>query len=187
MDEAGQTGATPEAKDAFSIDVITAWEQALQEASVPRTRKVAMRISMVLGNGGGVFPVLRRLVGFGLGGRMASGRQYVSWIHQSDFCRAMEWLIARSDLAGPVNIAAPNPLPNGEMMRTLRASLGVPMGLPATSWMLEIGAFLLRTETELILKSRRVVPGKLLASGFDFQFPEFSGAAEDLIARRTDA
>jgi uncharacterized protein (TIGR01777 family) len=180
MDESGEMGATPEAKDEFSIEVIREWERALNEVQTPSTRKVAMRITLVFGKDGGVFPVLRRLARFGLGGRMGSGRQFVSWIHVDDFCHAVEWLIAKDELTGPVNFAAPNPLPNRDMMRLLRKACGAPFGLPATEWMLEVGAFFIRTETELIIKSRRVVPGRLLASGFKFQFPELRGALADI-------
>jgi uncharacterized protein (TIGR01777 family) len=180
MNEAGETGATPEAKDEFSIEVIRQWERALDEAPTPDTRKVALRITLVFGGDGGVFPVLRRLARFGLGGRMGSGKQFVAWIHIEDFCRAVEWLIAHDELAGPVNFAAPNPLPNRDMMRAIRAACGAPFGLPATEWMLEVGAFFLRTETELLLKSRYVVPGKLTASGFEFQFPELRAALKNL-------
>ena len=183
-DESSPTGATPEAHDAFSIEVIREWERALDEARTPDTRKVALRITMVFGPTVGVFPVLRRLTRFGLGGRMGSGRQFVSWIHEEDFCRAIEWLIERDDLNGPVNLAAPNPLTNAEMMRLMRQACGMPVGLPATEWMLEIGAFFLRTETELILKSRRVVPGRLLASGFQFHFPSLEKALGDLQRRK---
>ena len=139
-----------------------------------------MRITLVLGAEGGVFPVLRRLARFGLGGRMGSGRQYVSWIHLEDFLRAVEWLLAKDDLNGPVNLAAPNPLPNAEMMGTLCKVCRAPFGLPAPEWLLEVGAFFLRTETELILKSRRVVPGRLLASGFRFQLSEMYETLSDL-------
>jgi len=180
MDESGAIGATPEAKDEFSIAVIQQWERALDEAQTPNTRKVAMRITLVFGRDGGVFPVLRRLARFGLGGKMGSGKQFVSWIHVEDFCRAVEWLIAKDDLSGPVNLAAPNPLPNHDMMLLVREACGAPFGLPATEWMLEVGAFFLRTETELIIKSRRVVPERLLASGFKFQFPEMRGALADI-------
>lgn len=188
MDEAtGVIAATPEAKDAFSIEIATAWERELDAADVPATRKVALRAAMVLGPGvGGVARVLARLTRLGLGGRMGHGRQFVSWIHEVDFCRAAEWLIDGTGgvaLRGPVNLAAPNPLPNADMMRTLRQICRVPFGLPATRWMLEIGAFFLRTETELILKSRRVVPGRLLESGFCFEFPGFETAARDAMAR----
>lgn len=180
MGEAGETGATPEAKDEFSVEVIRQWEQALAEARTPATRKIALRITMVFGAAGGVFPVLRRLARFGLGGRMGSGRQFVSWIHIADFLGAVEWLLAQQDFSGPVNLAAPHPLPNAEMMRAMRETVGMPIGLPATEWMLEVGAVFLRTETELILKSRRVVPGRLLAAGFKFQFPELRAALRDL-------
>ncbi len=186
-----------DAKDAFSVEVAQAWEQALFEARLPltpalspsdgereMTRRVALRTSMVLGLGrNSVFPVLRRLTKFGLGGRQGSGKQFVSWIHVEDFCRAVEWIITHEELAGPINQCAPNPLPNAEMMKIFRDVCGVPIGLPATEWMLEIGAFFLRTETELIFKSRRVVPGRLLASGFEFYFPTFREALVDLEQR----
>jgi uncharacterized protein len=180
MDEAGETGATPDAKDEFSIEVIRQWERALNEAQTPATRKVALRITLVFGGDGGVFPVLRRLARFGLGGKMGNGKQYVSWIHEDDFLRAVEWIIASNNLSGLVNVAAPNPLPNREMMRLIRAACRVQFGLPATQWMLEVGAFFIRTETELIIKSRRVVPGRLPASGFQFQFPDLRGALADI-------
>jgi uncharacterized protein len=183
-DESGPTGATAEAHDEFSIEVIRQWERALEEARTPHTRKIALRITLVFGANGGVFPVLRRLTRFGLGGKMGSGRQFVSWIHEEDFCRAIDWLIERDDLSGPINLAAPNPLTNAEMMRLMRKTFSAPFGLPATEWMLEIGAFFLRTETELILKSRRVVPGKLLASGFQFHFPHLENALRDLEHRK---
>ena len=182
MDENGVQGATREAKDEFSIEIINQWERAFDDVQTPRTRKVALRTTMVLGHAkNSVFPVLRRLTRMGLGGRMGSGRQFVSWMHQVDFCRAVEWVIAHEELNGPVNFAAPNPLPNTEMMRMFRELCGVPFGLPATEWMLEIGAFFLRTETELIIKSRRVVPGRLLASGFEFRFPQFRQAVVNLL------
>jgi uncharacterized protein (TIGR01777 family) len=184
MDENGPQGATPEAKDEFSIEIINQWERALDESVTPRTRKVALRTTMVLGMArNSVVPVLQRLTRLGLGGRMGSGRQYVSWMHQEDFCRAVEWIIAHEDLSGPINMAAPNPLPNAEMMRTFRELCGMPIGLPATEWMLEIGAFFIRTETELIIKSRRVLPGRLLASGFEFRFPQFREAVADVMGK----
>lgn len=181
-DETG-TDFTPTSAvhDEFSLDVIHAWEDAFNAAPAPGTRKVALRTTMVLGHGrNSVFPVLRRLARLGLGGRMGSGRQFVSWLHQEDFCRAVEWLVAHEEVSGPVNLAAPHPLPNAEMMHLFRQLVGMPLGLPATEWMLEIGAFFLRTETELILKSRRVVPGKLLAGGFEFRFPTMQAALQDL-------
>jgi uncharacterized protein (TIGR01777 family) len=185
-DESGTDfAATPEVKDAFSLEVIHAWERALNEAETPRTRKLALRTTMVLGRAhNSVFPVLRRLARLGLGGRMGSGEQFVSWLHETDFLRAVEFLIAHEELIGPVNLAAPNPVPNRELMRAFRELVGMPIGLPATVWMLEVGAFFLRTETELILKSRRVVPGRLLKAGFEFRFPELRAALAELQARQ---
>jgi uncharacterized protein (TIGR01777 family) len=185
MDEAtGVIGATPEAKDAFSIEVARAWEKALSDAPTPATRKVALRTAMVFGSGeGGVFRVLRRLTRFGLGGAVAGGNQFVSWIHEDDFCRAVEWLIGQDDFRGPVNVASPNPIRHREMMRIFRRECGMPFGMPATRWMLEIAAFVHRTEAELILKSRRVVPGRLLAAGFQFRFPKMEDAVRKLERR----
>ena len=114
---------------------------------------------------------------------MGTGRQYVSWIHEEDFCRAIEWLISTENFYGAVNIAAPNPVPNRHLMASLRSVCGKSFGLPATRWMLEIGAFFMRTETELIIKSRRVIPGHLLASGFNFRFPTLEEALADLLSR----
>ncbi|MGI9107074.1 MAG: TIGR01777 family oxidoreductase [Pyrinomonadaceae bacterium] len=182
-------GSEPDAPDTwrFSIDVAASWERALDEAATPRTRKVKMRAAMVMSpDGGGVFDTLLRLVRYGLGGRAGDGRQYVSWIHYEDFVRAVDWLIERDDFAGPVNLAAPNPVPNSEFMRALREAWGIRFGLPATGLMLEVGAFFLKSETELILKSRRVVPGKLLESGFNFQHPAWPKAARDLCRRWRD-
>lgn len=167
----------------FSVEVATAWERTANEIATPRTRKVLMRTSMVMSpDRGGIFGMLLSLVRRGLGGRAGSGRQYISWIHDEDFARAVEWLIER-ELEGPVNLTAPEPLPYADFMRALRRAWGAPFGLPSTEWMLEIGALLLRTETELPLKSRRVVPGRLLADGFPFRFPEWPEAARDLCRR----
>ncbi len=168
----------------FSIEVAQAWERAACEARTPRTRLVLMRSAMTMSpDAGGIFDTLRTLTRRCLGGRAGDGRQFISWIHESDFVRAIRWLIKRDDFTGPVNLAAPEPLPNAEFMRILRKACGMPVGLPAAKWMLEIGARLLRTETELILKSRRVVPGRLLDSGFAFQFPRWPEAARDLCDR----
>ncbi len=133
---------------------------------------------------GGVFDTLLRLVRFGLGGRHGDGRQYVSWIHEADFVRAVAWLLERDSITGPVNLCAPNPLPNAGFMAALREAWGISFGLPSTEGMLELGAFFLRTETELILKSRRVIPGLLAQHGFGFDFPDWPEAARDLVRRR---
>lgn len=168
----------------FSIDVARSWEQVANEAVTPQTRKVMLRSAMILSpDRGGIFDVLLGLVRRGLGGASGDGRQYISWIHDQDFVRAISWLIDHVELDGPVNVASPHPVPNAEFMRTLRAAWGARLGLPATKAMLEIGAFFLRTETELILKSRRVVPGRLLQSGFEFSFPTWDQAAADLCQR----
>lgn len=167
----------------FSIDVAQAWEQTALEASTPATRKVLLRSAMVMSpDRGGVFDVLLGLVRRGLGGRHGDGRQYVSWIHEHDFVQSLYWLVDH-DLAGPVNLASPHPLPNADFMRALRKAWGVSWGLPASRWMLEVGTFLLRSETELVLKSRRVIPGRLLDSGFSFRYPDWRGAAEELCRR----
>jgi NAD dependent epimerase/dehydratase family enzyme len=130
---------------------------------------------------GGVFDTLVGLVRRGLGGSAGDGRQYMSWIHYEDFVAAVRWLIDRDEIEGVVNVASPNPLPNAEFMRLLREACGMPCGLPVRDWMLEIGAVFMRTETELILKSRRVVPARLLEHGFTFRFPSWDRAARDLV------
>ena len=171
----------------FSIDVVTSWERAFNKVPTLLTRKVLMRSAIIMSpNPGGPFDMLLRLVRYGLGGRAGDGKQYMSWIHDQDFVRAVLWLIEHEELDGPVNLAAPSPLINTEFMRALRAAWGIPFGLPAPDWMLEAGAFILGSETELILKSRRVIPGKLQQSGFGFQFPKWSEAARDLCARSQD-
>jgi NAD dependent epimerase/dehydratase family enzyme len=153
-------GHEPDAPETwrFSIDVATAWERAATEAAraCPHTRL----------------------------GKVGDGRQFVSWIHEEDFVRAVLWLVDHEVLAGAVNLASPNPLPYGAFMRALRRAWGTRLGLPTPRWMLAVGAFFLRTETELVLKSRRVVPGRLLASGFRFRFPTWEAAAQDLCGRR---
>lgn len=168
----------------FSIDVARAWERALEEAVTPKTRKVALRSAMTMSpDAGGIFDTLLTLVRRGLGGAAGDGRQFVSWIHFEDFLRATRWLIDHDEIDGAVNVAAPNPVPNEEFMRTLREASGTRVGLAATRWMLEIGAVFMRTETELILKSRRVVPGRLVQSGFVSNYPTWSTAARDLCQR----
>jgi uncharacterized protein (TIGR01777 family) len=178
-------GSEPNAPDTwrFSIEVVKAWERAANESPTPHTRKVLMRTAIVMSpDRGGPFDTLLRLVRYGLGGQSGNGRQFVSWLHDADLIRSVFWLIQQDDLSGPVNLAAPNPLPNSDFMRLLREAWGAPFGLPASKWMLELGAFALRSETELILKSRRVVPTRLLQSGFVFEFPTWREAAKDLCA-----
>jgi uncharacterized protein len=165
----------------FSIDVALAWEAAADETPLPQTRIVKLRSAMVMSpDRGGIFDTLRTLVNRGLGGTAGTGRQYISWIHERDFVNAIYWLIEHDDLSGPINVAAPNPLPNREFMKTLRKACGMAVGLPANKMMLEIGAVFLRTETELVLKSRRVVPKLLTDSGFRFEFLDWREAARHL-------
>ena len=168
----------------FSIDVARAWEEAFTEAAAPGARKVLLRSAMTMSpDRGGVFDALLALVRHGLGGAAGDGRQFMSWIHYEDFVSAVRWLIERDDVDGIINIAAPNPLPNAEFMRILRRAWGTPFGMPARGWMVEVGTWLMRTESELILKSRRVVPGRLLEHGFRFAWPGWAGAAPALCAQ----
>lgn len=179
-------GGEPDAPDTwrFSIDVARSWERAADESAPSGTRLVKMRSAMIMSpDTGGVFDTLLGLVRKGLGGASGNGRQFVSWIHEHDFVRAVDWLIEHGDVEGAVNLAAPNPLPNAEFMRALREAWGTRVGLPAARWMLEIGAVFLRTETELILKSRRVVPGTLIEKGFEFEYRTWPEAARELCAR----
>jgi uncharacterized protein (TIGR01777 family) len=176
-------GDEPEVPDTwrFSTDVARAWERAFEEAETPQTRKVAMSSAMVMSpDRGGIFDALLGLVRRGLGGTPGDGHQYVSWIHHEDFYAALRFLIEHEELDGPVNLAAPEPLPMADFMRALRAAWGIRFGLPATKWMLEVGAFFMRTETELVLKSRRVVPGRLREAGFEFAHPSWPEAARAL-------
>jgi uncharacterized protein (TIGR01777 family) len=170
----------------FSIDVAKAWERALDEAPTPITRKVKMRTAMVMSVArGGPFHALLRHIRLGFG-RFGDGRQYMSWIHERDFVRAVRWLLD-SDMDGAVNLAAPEPLPCEELLRELReawaSSMLSSMAIPASGMLLEIGAFLARTEPELVLKSRRVMPGRLMEENFVFDFTTWQDAALDLCAR----
>ena len=168
----------------FSIEVAQQWEAAAGATAPRGTRLVLLRSAMIMSpDRGGIFATLLRLVRFGLGGPVAGGKQYVSWIHDRDFVRVIYWLVEHAELSGAVNVSAPNPLPYRDFMRTLRKAAGVPIGLPATRWMVALGTWALRTETELVLKSRRVVPDRLLESGFRFEYPEWTSAAKDLVGR----
>lgn len=177
--------ATGEIGTGFSVDVCQRWERAFFDAPTPQTRKVALRSAMVFDAlPGGVKDAFEGIVRRGQGGTLGTGTQYVSWLHGEDFCRAVDFLISHKEIDGAVNLSAPEPLRNEEFMRIWREVYGARFGLPATRWMLEIGAIFLRTETELLLKSRRVVPGRLLQAGFEFTHPDFRGA---LMAMRGSA
>ena len=186
--EADPIGNRPNPPDtwAFSFDVASRWEETAESfrPQLEATRLVLMRTAIVMSpDRGGAFEVFYNLVKARLGGRQGSGQQFVSWIHDADLYAAVDRLIADETLAGPVNLAAPNPLPNAAFMAALREAAGVRFGLPATAGMIELGAVALRTESELVLKSRRVIPGKLADAGFTFQYPDWPAAARDLVAR----
>ncbi len=179
-------GREPDAPDTwnFSIDVAKTWEQTANRSETTRTRKVLLRSAMTMSpDREGIFDTLLGLVRRGLGGTSGDGRQYISWIHDADFVNAIYHLIEHDEMSGAVNLAAPNPLPNRDFMRVLREAWGISFGLPANKLMLEIGAVFMRTETELVLKSRRIVPTKLLESGFEFEFPTWAEATRDLCRR----
>ncbi|MGI4872994.1 MAG: TIGR01777 family oxidoreductase [Janthinobacterium lividum] len=174
-EDAGQLG------EGFSVEVAKAWEEAFFAAAMPATRRVALRTSIVLGADGGAFPVLARLARLGLCTPQASGQQWISWLHIRDFCRAVEFLVNNPQLSGPVNVCAPQPLPNRDFNALLGQQLRPLLRLPQPRWLLEVGAFMLRTETELVLKSRKVYPQRLLDAGFQFDYPECAAAVGELL------
>lgn len=166
----------------ISIDIAEAWEKELDAAPTPLTRKVALRTSMVMGREPkSVMGVLSRMSCLGLGGAIGDGRQFMSWIHEDDFARALDFLIEHKEMSGIVNICSNEPVPQREFMRTLRRELGAPIGLPAAKWMVTIGAVFMRTDTELVFKSRRVIPKRLLDAGFKLQFPKWEDACHNLV------
>jgi hypothetical protein len=166
----------------FSVRIAKDWEADFFGAPTPRTRKIALRSAIILSPvPGNAFAILLNLVRLSVGGSQGSGRQFVSWIHELDFARAVDFLITHDDLDGPVNVASPNPLPNWEFMAVLRDAWGMPNGLPVPAPLIKLGAVFLRTEAELVLKSRRVIPGRLLDAGFQFKFPDWPEAAEELV------
>ena len=166
-----------------SIDIALAWEKALDDAPTQHTRKVAMRTAMLMSpDKDGILDVIKGLTRLGLGGTIGSGKQWVSWIHADDFCRAVEHVLTHQELSGAINFCAPNPLPQRQQMQELREVMGISVGLPATAWMARLGAVFMRTDAELVLKSRRVVPGRLLASGFEFDHANWKPAIQNLLA-----
>jgi uncharacterized protein (TIGR01777 family) len=179
-------GAEPDAPGYWrlSTDIAKAWERELSQANTPHTRKVAIRSAYTMSpDRGGIFDVLLWLIRRGWGGAWAGGEQYMSWMHDRDFVRAVLFVLEHDELEGPINFAAPHPLPQRDLARILSEAWGAPVGLPAACWMLELGAFFLKTDTELVLKSRRVVPTRLLQAGFTFEFPRWEEAAPDLVGR----
>ena len=168
--------------DDFSMNVAKSWEEAFQNCKTPKTVKVALRTSIVLGKNGGAFAPLKSLTKLGLGGTQGNGNQKVSWIHEHDFCRAVEFLLEEHKI-GTFNVTSPTPIPNKEFMKTLRRVLKAPLGLPQPKWLLKLGARIIKTEAELILKSRFVIPEKLVASGFQFQYPTVEKAVTEIMNR----
>ncbi|ASK29908.1 TIGR01777 family protein [Chryseobacterium sp. T16E-39] len=167
--------------DDFSMNICKSWEKEFFKIENNDIRKVALRTSIVLGKNGGAFPKLCQVTKLGLGGKQGKGNQNVSWIHIDDFCRAVEWIIENENISGSINITAPNPLTNEELMKKLRAGFRIPFGMNAPVWQLEIASIFLKTETELLLKSRNVYPELLMKSGFIFSYPDIDSALGDLI------
>ncbi|ALR30759.1 epimerase [Chryseobacterium sp. IHB B 17019] len=166
--------------DDFSMNICKSWEKEFFTIKNENVRKVALRTSIVLGNNGGAFPKLKLITILGLGGKQGRGNQNVSWIHIDDFCKAVEYIINHENIVGAINITAPNPLSNEEFMRKLRQQMKAPFGLNAPVWQLEIASIFLKTETELLLKSRNVYPEKLMKSGFEFSYPNIESTFKNL-------
>jgi len=178
------TESTGEIGSGFSVNVATSWEKTFFDFKLAKTRQVALRMAIVLGKDGGVIKPLKNLVRFGMGGKQGNGDQMFSWIHIKDLFNAINHLHAHSDLAGIFNTAAPNPVTNATLMHALRREMGVRMGLPMPGWLLKMGAAVIKTETELILKSRWVVPERLLQSGFKFSYPTLNEALKNILSNR---
>ncbi len=168
----------------FSIDVCRTWEQTFFNTSTPSTRKIALRMGIVIGRTDGAFPRLLNLVKFGLGGKQGAGEQFMSWIHEQDAAKCTEWLLQNEDMDGVINCTAPEPLKNTEFMACIRKAWGAPFGLPAPTWLLSIGVVIIGTEMELILKSRWVLPKRLLDHGYVFVFPKAEHAIKDILSIR---
>lgn len=175
-----QTEDDGELGTGFSVSVARAWEQALTDADVPGVRKVALRISIVLGRGSVMAPLVT-LARAGLGGPMGSGTQKFSWVHLDDLFRAIVFIAETPSLSGPVNVAAPGVVTNAELMASVRKRLRVPAGLRTPAWLLELGARIIRTEAELVLKSRWVSACKLLDAGFTFAYPSLGPALDEIL------
>jgi len=175
--------ATGEIGEGFSVEVCKAWEKLFWEQQTPATRKLVLRVGIVLGMRDGAFPRMINLVRAGLGGQQGNGRQYISWIHEDDVAAIMHWLYEHAHLQGTFNATAPTPVHNAAFMRTLREVSGVKLGLPSPAWLLELGARFIGTETELILKSRWVMPSRLLGAGYTFKYPELADALKSILRK----
>lgn len=166
----------------FSMNVAQSWEKALFKTETPQTLKTALRTSIVLGKKGGAFIPLKRLAQFGFGGKQGKGNQQISWIHERDFARAVDFIIQKK-MTGVVNVVSPNPIANVNFMKILRKAVGQFVGIPTPFFLLKIGAFLIGTEPELVLKSRNVVPKKLLDNGFQFEYNTLENAFKNLLKK----
>lgn len=167
----------------FSPQVVLAWEKEFFRHTCEGTAHVAVRCAMVFSPHGGAFPRFAQLTRFGLGGHHASGKQFVSWVHEADVSAFFQWLIDTPGVEGIINLASPNPLPENELMHELRRRIEPLVAFNVPKWMLTIGAFFLRTETELVLKSRRVVPARALELGYRFQHERIQTALNALFER----
>ena len=168
--------------DDFSMNIAKSWEKAFYNHNLPNTRQIAIRTSIVLGKNGGALIPLKSITKLGLGGKQGSGNQKVSFIHEHDFARAIAFLLENEMINGNVNVTAPNPSNNKTLMSIIRKELKIPFGIPQPKWMLEIGTFFLRTETELVLKSRNVIPKRLLNNGFKFKYETINETLNNLIS-----
>ncbi|MDX6182111.1 TIGR01777 family oxidoreductase [Flavobacterium sp. Fl-77] len=175
MDEVdGETG------NDFSMNVALSWEKAFFKTETPNTLKTALRTSIVLGKKGGAFVPLKTLAKLGFGGKQGKGNQFISWIHEDDFANAVEFILQK-EITGRINIVSPQPIRNSEFMKQLRTAVGAPFGIPISTFLLEMGSFIIRTETELVLKSRNVIPRRLLENGFKFQFENIGNTFKNLL------
>ena len=162
--------------DDFSMNICKSWEKEFFKTENQSIRKVALRTSIVLGKNGGAFPKFKQISKLGLGGKQGRGNQLMSWIHIDDFCEAVNFIIENENLEGAINITAPKPLSNEDMMGQIRKKIKVSFGIPSPVWLLELASVFIKTETELMLKSRNVYPEILLENGFKFQFNDFHQA-----------
>ncbi|CAI2765519.1 TIGR01777 family oxidoreductase [Flavobacterium collinsii] len=165
----------------FSINVALSWEKAFFKTKTPKTLKTSLRTSIVLGKKGGAFIPLKTLAKIGFGGKQGKGNQFISWIHEDDFANAIEFILEK-EITGVINIVSPSPIPNIDFMKKLQKAVGFPFGIPLNTFFLEIGSFFIRTETELVLKSRNVIPKRLLEKNFKFKFENIDSAFQNLLS-----
>lgn len=180
-EDRGMTETNGEIGSGFSVNVAKNWEKTFFDFDLKQTRKVALRIAIVLGKNGGAFSPLKNLVKFGLGGPQGNGNQMFSWLHIEDLFRIILFIQKHNELEGIFNCSSPNPVRNRVLMKTLRKNLNIPIGIPSPKWLLEIGAIIISTETELILKSRWVLPERLMNLGFNFKFTEIDSAVKNIL------